>query len=275
MPLTQVPSSMLNSVFPSVQRFTSGTGTYYPTYAFYTSGANATINATYTNNGVTFTVISTVASSNVVYCWGNSAPTASGTLTKATGTGDSSITFSGYLTPRYINVSMVGGGGGGGGGSGSSNGNPGTATTFGGYTAGFGSGGGSVGGGSQGAGGTNTLGTGATVLVNITGASGNGAGTNGGGMGGVSQFGGAGSGGCGPTGASNGTSAAANSGSGGGGGGSSASSGGGGGGAGGYLKLMIYSPSATYSYQIGNGGALVTNSGAGGTGVIIVEEYYQ
>ena len=64
-------------------------------YTFTVTSANATIGATYTNNGVTFTVLATIASQTTLTasCPGG-APSASGTLTKASGTGDSSITFS-------------------------------------------------------------------------------------------------------------------------------------------------------------------------------------
>lgn len=66
------------------------------TYTFTCSSANATVDAIYTNNGQTFTVLSTIASGTVLYCKGTGAPSASGTLTKTSGTGDSTITFSAY-----------------------------------------------------------------------------------------------------------------------------------------------------------------------------------
>lgn len=99
----------------------------------------------------------------------------------------------------------------------------------------------------------------------------------GGSVGGNSFFGGAGGS---PYGAT-GYAAAANSGSGGGGGGTiDAIAGGGGGSAGGYVRKLITSPSATYSYAVGAGGsggaAGSTGSagGAGGSGIIIVTESY-
>ena len=61
------------------------------------TSANATINATYTNNGVTFTVLATIASATTLLLSGPGAPTASGTLTKASGTGDTTITFSAFV----------------------------------------------------------------------------------------------------------------------------------------------------------------------------------
>ena len=64
---------------------------------FTVTSANATIGATYTNNGATFTVLSTIAAGTTLYLLGNGAPTASGTLTKATGTGDATITFSAFV----------------------------------------------------------------------------------------------------------------------------------------------------------------------------------
>ena len=51
-----------------------------------------------------------------------------------------------------------------------------------------------------------------------------------------------------------------------------------GGAAGGYLEAIILSPSATYSYAVGAGGTAGTggaqNGGAGGSGIIIVTEFY-
>lgn len=70
----------------------SAPGTYY--YSFTVSSASATAGATYTNNGATFTVIYTIASATTLIVSGTGAPGASGTLTKASGTGDSTITFS-------------------------------------------------------------------------------------------------------------------------------------------------------------------------------------
>ena len=63
-------------------------------YIFTVTSANATLNATYTNNGNTFTVCATISSGTTLYMTATGAPSASGTLTKASGTGDSTITFS-------------------------------------------------------------------------------------------------------------------------------------------------------------------------------------
>jgi hypothetical protein len=63
-------------------------------YTFTVTSANATIGATYSNNSQTFTVVGTIAASTVLLCAGTGAPAASGTLTKVTGTGDATITFS-------------------------------------------------------------------------------------------------------------------------------------------------------------------------------------
>jgi hypothetical protein len=64
-------------------------------YTFTVTSANATAAATYTNNGVTFTVLSTISSGTTLLCSApGGAPSASGTLTKASGTGDATITFS-------------------------------------------------------------------------------------------------------------------------------------------------------------------------------------
>lgn len=70
-------------------------------YSFTVSSANATAGATYTNNGVTFTVESTIASATTLVAYASGIPTASGTLTKVSGTGDSTITFSAAITIIY------------------------------------------------------------------------------------------------------------------------------------------------------------------------------
>ena len=101
-------------------------------YLFTVSSANATTGATYTNNSNTYTVISTIAAGTLLWCSGASAPQTSGTLTKASGTGDATITFSAevayatYTTPTspaplYLKVTTVAGGGG----AGDSSANPG------------------------------------------------------------------------------------------------------------------------------------------------------
>lgn len=69
-------------------------GTLTAAYTFTVTSANATTGATYTNNGVTFTVVSTIAASTTLLMTGSGAPTVSGTLTKTGGTGDATITFS-------------------------------------------------------------------------------------------------------------------------------------------------------------------------------------
>jgi hypothetical protein len=107
---------------PTQQFFTS-TGTTTG-YYFTTSSANATAGATYTNNGNTYTVLGTISAGTQLFTSGTGAPTATGTLTKATGTGDATITFSfempiaTYTTPagaKLLKITIVGGGGGGGG----------------------------------------------------------------------------------------------------------------------------------------------------------------
>lgn len=69
-------------------------GTVSRSYTFTITSGNATIGATYTNNSVTFTVVATIAAATTLLMTGPGAPAASGTLTKATGTGDATITFS-------------------------------------------------------------------------------------------------------------------------------------------------------------------------------------
>jgi hypothetical protein len=78
---------------------TTSTESWTTSY-FTVSSANATAAATYTNNGNTYTVQETISSGLALRCDGTGAPQASGTLTKASGTGDATITFSAvtYLT---------------------------------------------------------------------------------------------------------------------------------------------------------------------------------
>lgn len=200
-----------------------------------------------------------------------------------------------YTTPVgcvRLNVRMLGGGGGGGA-SGASSGTAATAggdTTFG--TSLLSAGGGGIGARDSegGAGGTSSLGTGPSGIA-LTGGRGQGSARVGsspvsslfGGQGGSSAFGGSGGGGAaGGTGA--GRSAAANTGGGGGGayvGTTSNGASGSGGGSGGFVDAIIDSPASSYPYSVGIGGTGQASSGAGsfvggdgGSGVIIVMEYY-
>lgn len=66
------------------------------TYTFTVTSANATAGATYTNNSVTFTVSTTITAQTTLVMTGSGAPTTSGTLTKVSGTGDATITFSAF-----------------------------------------------------------------------------------------------------------------------------------------------------------------------------------
>lgn len=70
-------------------------------YIFTVTSANATAGATYTNNGKTFTVINTISGATTLNCHGSANPSASGTLTKASGTGDATITFSAFSNPSF------------------------------------------------------------------------------------------------------------------------------------------------------------------------------
>ena len=275
---------------PTIQRFTSGSGNYDKNYAFIVSGASATVGATYTNNGVTYTVWATVASANLVYMWGNGDPTSSGTLTKSAGTGDASIAFTEVYKP-YLEVLCIGGGGGGAGGgsSGSGNGGNGNDTTFGTViTAGKGL---LAGGSTGGAGGAPTVNSPGIYVWAANGATGSNGPFNGntigiylnGADGGETVMGGRGRGGSGVN-ATNGETAQSNTGSGGGGGGTNAASidkaGGGGGGAGATVLALIPTPGTRYAYSVGSGGSAGTAGtngyagGAGATGIIVVTERY-
>lgn len=274
------------------QRFTSGSGTYGLSYYFFCSSANATAGATYTNNTQTFTVTTTISSGTILLCTSTGAPASSGTLTKASGTGDATITFTSFQAPLYLLVSMVGGGGGGGG-SGTAGGTAGGAggnTTFGSsfLTANGGSGGARD--GVAPSGGTVSVPSGVYLINSVIGATGTGASkiiaasqaNIAGPSGGASFFGGAGGGGDYSLGV--GKDAAANTGSGAGGAGTgntANSSTGASGAAGGFIRAIIPNPSATYAYAVGasgtagTAGTSGTTGGAGGSGLIVVEEYFQ
>lgn len=298
--LAQV-NSVYSSLRPIFTKYTSGSGTHTLSYVFFVASANATVGATYTNNTFTFTVSATISSGVRLTCKGNGVPLSSGTLTKSSGTGDSTITFYAFRMPTYMKVKGVGGGGGGGGssnelgtvGDGGAGGNGGN-TTFGStlLVANGGNGGEGNGEGARGGtGGTATIDS-SVFGIALQGGSGCATGDSqsagsaaAGSMGACSPFGGAG--GNGPTVEPNreaAASAIANSGSGGcGGGGVGPGFSGAGGAAGGYFDAFIFSPSSTYAYSIGTGGAAGAagtagtggvDGGAGGSGLILVEEYF-
>lgn len=279
--------AQLNAAIKSVPsvftKYSTGSGTHNLTHIFYIAAGAATAGATYTNNSITFTVSSTIAAGTLLTTTGNGAPTVSGTLTKASGTGDATLTFYAHRAPARMTVRLIaGGGGGGGGGSGSGTGGTGGTTSFGTslITAAGGVGGiNSQSGGSAGAGGTASLGSG-PVGVAVVGSAGNPTGANSagssGGNGGTSPFGGSGRGGYNT---SAGTDGAINSGSGGGGCSGGGGSGAGGGAAGGFIDAQIFSPSGSYAYAVGAAGTAgsagsVGVGGAGGSGIILVQEFF-
>jgi hypothetical protein len=61
---------------------------------FTVTSASATAGAVYSNNGQNFIVESTIASQTTLVASGIGSPAASGTLTKVSGTGDATITYS-------------------------------------------------------------------------------------------------------------------------------------------------------------------------------------
>lgn len=276
---------------PVFTKFTSGTGTFNLTFIFQIASGSATAGAVYTHNSATFTVVSTVAAGVLIRMTGTGAPLVSGTLTKTSGTGDSTLSFFAVRQPVYIEVKAVGAGGGGSGSSNSSGGGAGADggdTTFGSslISAGGGKGGQSPGAGGDG--GSASLGSGPVGLA-IPGSGGTSGATSisgfsaASGSGGCSALGGAGRNG--QIGAGVGVDASPNSGSGGGGAGGindpSGSYGGAGGGAGGFVDASIFTPAASYAYSIGVGGAggsagaSGAAGGSGADGVIEVLEHYQ
>lgn len=72
-----------------------------PVYTFTVTSANASKGAVYENNGNTFIVSSTISGSTTLITTGINNPLVSGTLTKTSGTGDATITFSSYSLLTY------------------------------------------------------------------------------------------------------------------------------------------------------------------------------
>lgn len=96
-----------------IPEYDTGT-TYYkgsliqvPGYLFTVTSANATAGATYTNNGNTYTVMNTILAGTTLSVQGPNSPLSSGTLTKASGTGDATITFSDALSNTGIYASVI------------------------------------------------------------------------------------------------------------------------------------------------------------------------
>ena len=285
---------------PTFQSFTS-TGTQTG-WQFSVTSANATVGATYTNNSNTYTVQGTISAGTTLYMSGTGA-TSGSTLTKSSGTGDATITFSSKLatatyttptgpSPLYLKVRIVGGGGGGsnsGTAAGTTSGGNGTSSVFGANLIVCGGGQGGVwNSGYGGSGGTASLGTGPSGLA-IVGQNGGGFSENltssatnlAGGYGGNAPFfNGGGSGQANGTGQA-GVTNTGGGGAGGGTGGAASTLSGAGGGGGGFVEAYISSPASSYPYIIGSGGAASTGpttgfvGGAGAAGYIQVEEIYQ
>jgi hypothetical protein len=185
-----------------------------------------------------------------------------------------------YTTPSgayQLKIRMVGGGGGGGDAV-TNTGSPGGATSFYQVVASSGLGGGHYSTDIGGVGGSAGTNGGVTGVFRVNGYQGLTTAGHMSGMGGSSYMG-AGASAFATGGNTGGNSAGSNTGGGGGGGCSSSSQCGGGGGGGEYAEFILNGPlSTSYSYTIGaggNGGGTSPVGGAGGSGVIIVDEYYR
>jgi len=251
---------------PTKQFFTStGTTNYLRNNIFVISSGNASAGATYTNNGVTFTVHQTVSGSTKVVMRGNGNPTASGTLTKTGGTGDNTLTFSRFIPPAYLIVDLyAGGGAGSGSGTGYTAGGDGGTSSFGSLISCLGGlGGGLLADFDHGAGQAATITAPAYGQAN-KGSDGGGTGSAAG-TGGATDRGGPGVGGL--NGISNGYNANPNTGSGGGGAGGNTGGGvnnAGSGASGSWVRgVIVPTPSASYSITIGAKG-VGGNAGSGG-----------
>lgn len=97
-----ISSSILGSVFladnPVVNtvqvRLLYNLGKVDNTFTFTVTAANATLGDVYTNGSYTYTVLATITGGTTLSCSGNGMMGTSGTLTKVSGTGDTSITYS-------------------------------------------------------------------------------------------------------------------------------------------------------------------------------------
>lgn len=275
----------------ATQQIFTGAPTGINNYAFTITSHAFITGDTYTNNGSTFTVLSTSATGTVVLMSGTGTPASSGTLTWASGSGSGNLTFSGFTAayiPRagllYCKITVLGSGGGGGVGANTS---------------------GSAGGGGGGSGGTSitwasaaTIGAGQSVVVGAGGAPSN-AGNSSGvgslaaatgglagglGVGASTAIGGGGAGGTGSSGLINLAGAPGNNGTfgiaatisgNGGNGGNGVGQYGGGGGLGGNTSGSILATSGGNFGSGGGGGSGAQSAGFGAAGLVVIEEFGQ
>lgn len=279
--------SLLSYLTPCSISYLTGSGTHRSSYWFSVLSANATVGATYTNNGVTFVVVRSISGGTQLLLRATTvgSSTSNGVLTRATGTGDVSINFSSFKAPVYSILEFCGTGGTGGSGNQAAAAGVSGNTTFGTCTAFPGSpGAGSAAVGAGAPGGGYIVGAGFERINALVGGSGSlgqvsGASYNLGGIGGSNPFGANGSNGA----NINPLPPPANTGAGGGGGGYNNTIGpaGSGGGAGGYVKAINYNPTAPQAYSIGAQGTIIAaavggyNGAQGALGVINSTDYFQ
>lgn len=75
-----------------------------PPYIFTVTSANATLGSVYSNNSQTFTTLVTIAAGTTLRMRGSGLSGASGTLTKVSGSGDATITFSSVIAGSTAHV---------------------------------------------------------------------------------------------------------------------------------------------------------------------------
>jgi hypothetical protein len=110
-PSTLGADKITNGNFSSTTGWTLGTG-WSAAYVFTVSGISTSpgINSTYTNNGVTFTTryisLSGTAPNRAGFLvmTGSSAPTSTGTLVKASGTGDNNVVYSAVVAGAVYHI---------------------------------------------------------------------------------------------------------------------------------------------------------------------------
>ena len=79
----------------------------FPVWVFTITSGSATVGATYINNAQTFTVVNTISSATTIIMVGTGAPTASGTLTKVSGTGGATLSFSANSSFASVYQSLI------------------------------------------------------------------------------------------------------------------------------------------------------------------------
>lgn len=99
---TTIASHTRDRINTVVDSFTASSN-----YTFTVTAANATVGATYENNGQTFTVKATISGGTTLTTFGTNAPASSGVLTKNSGTGDTAINFTSVALTNILTITNI------------------------------------------------------------------------------------------------------------------------------------------------------------------------